>query len=197
RAWRWPRAAAGVLGVTRLPCVPGRPWLAGPPPVAAEFPDTVLPMTVALACGALATAPPSPAAEFPDSTLFRTVSTPVPGTFPGEGRLPMPPPAPGLPSLSLGAVLPVTRLPAIVIVPWFKMPPPIRRGAGLSTIERDLTPAGPPLAMPAPAGLPPPSVAELCATVLAFRVRLDPCGSPPVPGPLAIPAPLPEVLNVT
>src|SRR5215510_14330818 len=113
-----PPAAEAMLRVTRLPFMTRRPWLARPPPVAAEFPDTVLPMTVALACGALTSPPPNPEAEFPDSTLFRTVSTPVPGTPPGEGRLPMPPPAPGLPWLSLGAVLPVTRLPAIVIVPW-------------------------------------------------------------------------------
>jgi hypothetical protein len=66
-------------------------------PVAAEFPDTVLPMTVALACGALPSPPPNPEAEFPEITLFPTVSTPVPGTPPMEGRLPMPPPMPGKP----------------------------------------------------------------------------------------------------
>jgi hypothetical protein len=40
----------------------------------------------------------------------------------------MPPPMPGLPWLSLGAVLPVIRLPAIIIVPWFKMLAPIPPG---------------------------------------------------------------------
>jgi hypothetical protein len=91
----------------------------------------------------------------------------------------------------------VIRLPAIVTVPWFKMPAPIPPGAALPVIKLDLITARPPLAMPAPAGMPPPSVAELFATVLAFSVRLDPCGSPPFPGLLAIPPPLPEVLNVT
>src|SRR5215831_8278887 len=189
-----PPAAEAVLRVTRLPFMTRRPWLARPPPVAAEFPDTLLPMTVALACGALPSPPPNPEAEFPDSTVFLTVRTPVPGTLP-EGRLPMPPPMPGLPWASLGAVLPVIRLPAIVIAPWFKMPAPIPPGAALSMIKLDLITARPPLAMPAPAGAPPPSVAELCATVLALRVRLEPCGSPPLPGPLAIPPPLPAVFK--
>src|SRR5215471_18930793 len=132
-----PPAAEAVLRVTRLPFMIRRPWLARPPPVAAEFPDTVLPTTVVLACGALTSPPPNPEAEFPEITLLRTVRTPVPGT-PGEGRLPMPPPAPGLPWASLGAVLPVIRLPAIAIVPWFKMPAPTPPGAALSVIKLDL-----------------------------------------------------------
>jgi hypothetical protein len=54
------------------------------------------------------------------------------------------------------------------------MPAPIPPGAALPVIELDLITARPLLAMPAPAGMSPPSVAELCATVEAFRVRLDP-----------------------
>jgi hypothetical protein len=61
----------------------------------------------------------------------------------------MPPPMPGLPALSLGAVLPVIRLPSIVIVPWFKMPAPIPPWAALPVIKLDLITARPPLAMPA------------------------------------------------
>src|SRR5215468_10949828 len=79
-----PPAAEAVLRVTRLPLMTRRPWLARPPPVAAEFPDTVPPMTVAVACGALPSPPPNPEAELPDSTLFLMVSTPVPGGLGGS-----------------------------------------------------------------------------------------------------------------
>src|SRR5215510_14570612 len=58
-----PPAAAAVLRVTRLPFMTRRPWLARPPPVAAEFPDTVLPMTVALVCEARDWTRESPALE--------------------------------------------------------------------------------------------------------------------------------------
>lgn len=40
-----PPAAEAVLRVTGLPCMIRRPRVARPPPVAAEFPATVLPMT--------------------------------------------------------------------------------------------------------------------------------------------------------
>src|SRR5262249_3557512 len=77
------------------------------------------------------------------------------------------------------------------------MPAPTPPGAALLVIELDLITARPPLAMPAPAAAPPPWVAELAAPVLASRVRLAPVGSPPLPGPLTPPPPLPAVLNVT
>src|SRR5262249_13165589 len=47
-------------------------------------PDTVPPMTVAVACGALLSPPPNPEAELPDSTLFLMVSTPVSGGLGGS-----------------------------------------------------------------------------------------------------------------
>src|SRR5438552_16900126 len=56
-----PPAAEAVLRVTRLPRMTRWPWLARPPPVAAELNDTVLPITVALACGLASAAHASPA----------------------------------------------------------------------------------------------------------------------------------------
>ena len=123
------------------------------------------------------------------------VSTPLP---PVGGKpklaLAMPPPVPGVPELSVGAVLPVIRLPVIVIVPWLPMPAP--RDEELWSTELPRMTARPPLAMP-PAVLP-ASAAVLWSTRLPLRVRLLPLtGESGLPGPLAIPPPLPEVLPDT
>src|SRR5262245_8926322 len=139
--------------------------------------------------------PPAPDAELPVILLPLMVSTPLPpvGGNP-KLALAMPPPTPGVPVLSVGAMLPVIRLPAIVIVPWLAMPAPTL--AELWSTELPRMTARPPLAMPPAA--PPASVAVLWSTRLPLRVRLLPLtGESGLPGPLAIPAPLPEVLPDT
>src|SRR5215471_5648284 len=140
-----PPAAEAVLRVIRLPRMSRWPWLARPPPVAAEFPDTVLPMTVALPPGGVAQPAAVPRGGVPrDHAVAHRQHAGARHPSHG-GQVADAAADAGLPALSLGAVLPVIRLPAIVIVPWFKMPAPIPPGAALPVIELDLMTARPPL----------------------------------------------------